>query len=236
MANEAKYWILANKAAKKLGWLPETIFTQWAWETSHFTSHNLLENNNIAGQTWYEGCGHEKGSARPIKEGGYYIKYDDAAQGYVEFIQKNIKRYGNVSSATSVDAQIDLIAHDGWAADPNYAKGLKSLHQFNIKQGFYNLPRQDVSTPMWDKDILKKGQIGKLTILKPINLWKRDGNKLVFVRILKPNEVYRVYGKDELYGGQYNLGGTYVTDMKDYVQYETPSKELLEQAKVFYGE
>jgi hypothetical protein len=90
MSNEAKYWILANKAAKELGWLPETVFTQWAWETAHFTSSNLKQNNNIAGQTWYQNCGHEKGSARPANEGGWYIKYDDAAQGYVEFIKKNI--------------------------------------------------------------------------------------------------------------------------------------------------
>lgn len=147
MANEAKYWILANQAAKELGWLPETIFSQWTWETAHFTSPNLQNNNNIAGQTWYPGCGHDKGTARPAKEGGYYIKYADAAQGYVEFIKRNIGRYGNVSKQKTVEGQIDQIAKDGWAADKNYANGLKSVHQSNIKKGFYNLPRASAPAP-----------------------------------------------------------------------------------------
>jgi glucan-binding YG repeat protein len=143
MANEAKYWILANKAAQQLGWLPQTVFTQWAWETAHFTSANLLNNNNIAGQTWYQNCGHEKGTPRPKNEGGWYIKYEDAAQGYVEFIKNNIRRYGNVSGAHTVESQIDLIAKDGWAADPHYAIGLKSLHQANLRDGIYDLPRAE---------------------------------------------------------------------------------------------
>ncbi|STO12885.1 Uncharacterized protein conserved in bacteria with the myosin-like domain [[Flavobacterium] thermophilum] len=87
----------------------------------------------------------------------------------------------------------------------------------------------------WDGAELKDGQIGRIKILKPINLWKRDAQgKLQFVRVLKPGEVFRVYGYDEKYGGQYNVGsGYWITNMKGYVQYETPSKEKLREAQMF---
>ena len=85
---------------------------------------------------------------------------------------------------------------------------------------------------MWDDEELKKGQIGRITVLKPINLWRRVGaDQIEFVRILQPGEVYRVYGYTEQYGGQYNVGaGYYITNMEGYIKYETPSKEKLEQA------
>lgn len=62
---------------------------------------------------------------------------------------------------------------------------------------------------------------GMLSITKPINLWKRNGDKLEMVRILKPGEKYRVYGYDDKYGGQYNVGGGYwVTNMPKHVKLE----------------
>lgn len=80
----------------------------------------------------------------------------------------------------------------------------------------------------WDGLLMKRGQIGKVTIEKPINLWKREGDKLIFVRVLKPGEQYRVYRYDKKYGGQYGLGADhYVTNMKGYVKYQTPSKAKL---------
>jgi hypothetical protein len=54
-------------------------------------------------------------------------------------------------------------------------------------------------------------------------------------RILNPGESYPVYGFDNQFGGQYNVGGLYVTNMKDYIKYETPSKDLIDQANKFYG-
>lgn len=82
---------------------------------------------------------------------------------------------------------------------------------------------------MWGKTELKQGQIGKITILKPINLWERDSNnKLSFERVLKPGEEYRVYRYDNLHGGQYGLGGgMYITKMPTHIKYETPSKAKL---------
>ena len=80
----------------------------------------------------------------------------------------------------------------------------------------------------WKGAVLKKGQIGMATISKNINLWKHQGSKLVFVRILKAGEQYRIYNYDGKHGGQYGVGaGYYITNMKGYVKYETPTKAKL---------
>lgn len=171
MTNEAKYWILANQAAKEIGWKAETIYSQWVWETAHFTSNNLVKNNNIAGQTWYEGCGYPKGTARPKTEGGYYIKYPNAAKGYVDFIKKN-NRYSKVKEGTTVDAQIDRIALAGWAVDKNYANGLKSVHHSNINKGIYSLPRE--GSPVYPGHIVKEGSTNTVSVQK---IQKRIGVK-----------------------------------------------------------
>lgn len=166
MTTEEKYWLLANKAAKETGWKAETIFTQWQWETAHFTSSNLRNNNNIAGQTYYSGCGYPKGTARPKAEGGYYIKYSDAAKGYVDFIKKN-HRYDDVKLGKTVEEQIDRIAANGWAADKNYAKGLKSLHGSNISDGIYKLPKETVkSKATYPGHLIKEGSTDKASIKK----------------------------------------------------------------------
>ncbi|WP_313800986.1 serine aminopeptidase domain-containing protein [Cytobacillus sp.] len=82
----------------------------------------------------------------------------------------------------------------------------------------------------WDGLLMKKGQIGKIEVVKPINLWKREGDKLTFVRVLKPGEQYRVYKYDDKFGGQYGLGDHhYITNMKGYVNYKTPSKAKLKE-------
>ncbi|MEK5148749.1 M15 family metallopeptidase [Psychrobacillus sp. FSL K6-4615] len=82
---------------------------------------------------------------------------------------------------------------------------------------------------MWGKTELKPGQIGKVTILKRINLWQDGSNgKLQMVRVLNPGEEYRVYRYRDDNDGQYNVGGgMWVTKMNGYIKYETPSKEML---------
>ncbi len=93
-------------------------------------------------------------------------------------------------------------------------------------------PDDQTPTPMvyWDGLLMKKGQIGKVDIVKPINLWKRNGDKLEFVRVLNPGEQYRVYKYDNKFGGQYDLGDDhYVTNMEGYVNYKTPSKAKLQE-------
>lgn len=98
-------------------------------------------------------------------------------------------------------------------------------------------PEVPVVTPSlvyWDGLVLKQGQIGRITIQKPINLWKKTENgKLQFVRILNPGEIYRVYGYSPDHFGQYAVGaGYYVTKMDNYIKYETPSKAKL---NLLYG-
>lgn len=91
------------------------------------------------------------------------------------------------------------------------------------------IPKKPV---FWKGLELKKGQIGLVTITKKINLWKREGDKLVFERVLNPGEVYRVYRYDSKYGGQYGVGGSlFITNMQGHVKYETPSKSVLAQIK-----
>lgn len=84
---------------------------------------------------------------------------------------------------------------------------------------------------MWGKTELKKGQKGKVTILKRINLWQDGPNgKLQMVRVLNPGEEYRVYDYREKHKGQYNVGdGHWITNMPEHIKYETPSKAMLER-------
>ncbi|MBS4190218.1 phosphodiester glycosidase family protein [Bacillus sp. FJAT-49705] len=104
--------------------------------------------------------------------------------------------------------------------------------------GLYSPAQAQASEPKvyWDGLLMVKGQVGKIKVIKPINLWKREGNKLVFTRVLKPGEQYRVYRYDNLYGGQYGLGGGYyITKMEGYVDYRTPSKKKLAELEAAYG-
>jgi alkaline phosphatase len=75
-------------------------------------------------------------------------------------------------------------------------------------------------------NILKNSKVkpvpttGFLAVNKKINLWKREGKKLEFSRVLNPGETYKVYGKDGLFGGQYSVGGGYyITDMAGYITF-----------------
>ena len=80
----------------------------------------------------------------------------------------------------------------------------------------------------WDGIELRKGQIGKITVNKPINIWKREGGKLKFSRVLNKGEQYRVYTYDSKFGGQFGLGGgLFITNMKSHITYKTPPKAKL---------
>lgn len=84
---------------------------------------------------------------------------------------------------------------------------------------------------MWGKTELKPGQLGKITVLKDINVWEDDKDgKLVHTRTLKAGGEFRVYKYRDDHGGQYYLGaGEWVTKMPDHIKYETPSKAMLER-------
>ena len=63
---------------------------------------------------------------------------------------------------------------------------IKSLVVFVLLVGFQPLTSAGASAGKvyWDGLLMVKGQIGKVKVLKPINLWKRDGANLVFERVL----------------------------------------------------
>lgn len=78
----------------------------------------------------------------------------------------------------------------------------------------------------WHKGTLKDGQVGWIKINQPINLWKRVNGELVYERVLQPNDLYRVYSYDELYGGQYDVGGGYyITKMDTHIEYRNAYME-----------
>jgi hypothetical protein len=85
-----------------------------------------------------------------------------------------------------------------------------------------SLPHNASAKVLWDGAELKKGQIGKLTVLKDTNLYKLDGTVL---RKLTPGEVYRIY---TFLPGKLGLGAGYYVDRDTRIKYQTPSKEKLQ--------
>ena len=93
------------------------------------------------------------------------------------------------------------------------------------------------SKVMWDHMELKKGQIGRVTILKETPLLHIGKDSSVdggAVRALKPGEVYRVYSTKTPMGyvPMYAVGGEYYIIQNStlngvHVKYETPSKAKL---------
>ncbi|WP_316570723.1 CAP domain-containing protein [Neobacillus sp. YIM B06451] len=79
----------------------------------------------------------------------------------------------------------------------------------------------------WNGSHLKPGQLGRLTVLKNTPLYKLEGTKKTFSRILKAGERYNIY---TFKTGALGLGGGYYVDRDERVKYETPSKEKLAQA------
>lgn len=131
------YWYgQAIRASKVVGWLPSVIMSQWIVETGHFTSNNFVNNRNIAGQTWTVDCGWSMGTARPLKEGGHYIKYPDAVTGYCDFINRN-SRYKGVKSFTTPEEQFRAIKQAGWAIDADYVKTLMSVYRWCVTHNIF---------------------------------------------------------------------------------------------------
>jgi hypothetical protein len=87
------------------------------------------------------------------------------------------------------------------------------------------LPHNASAQVLWDGIVLKKGQIGKLTVLKQTNLYKLEGTKQTISRKLNPGEVYRIY---TFLPGKLGLGAGYYIDRDSRIKYQTPSKEKLQ--------
>ncbi len=82
---------------------------------------------------------------------------------------------------------------------------------------------------MWGKTELKRGQIGKVTILSDTKLVKIEKNgSISVIRTLKNGEEYRVYNYKNEHNGLYGVGGaSFVPKNPIEVKYETPSKRKL---------
>lgn len=115
---------LAKQAASQLGWNPQFVEKQWALETGNFSSNVWKSDNNPAGIKWYPGMTYgTKGTA--ASDGGYYAKFSNPVEGYVQFVNNN-KRYSNVKNYSTVQGEAQAIKNDGWATDPNYVKKILS--------------------------------------------------------------------------------------------------------------
>ncbi|TCJ00465.1 N-acetylmuramoyl-L-alanine amidase [Cytobacillus praedii] len=144
-------------------------------------------------------------------------------------------RESNMTAVLSENLFIDRVSDATSLKDEKFLNAIAIGHVNGIVTA-YNLKTKGLAKLMWGKTEFKKGQIGRVTILKPINLWTdNEEGKLEMVRILQPDDQFRVYGYRDKHGGQYDVGGgNWVTKMDGYIKYETPSKALLAQAAEVY--
>ena len=75
-------------ASEKYGVSWEAMMAIIDHESLFGTSNVAKNNNNVGGMTW-TGSNGQKGTARPAKEGGYYIKYNTFQEG-VDAVAKNL--------------------------------------------------------------------------------------------------------------------------------------------------
>lgn len=145
-------------------------------------------------------------------------------------------RESRMPAVLSENLFIDKSADAALLKDEDFLNAVALGHVNGIVKA-YNLKAKGPGKLMWGKTEFKKGQIGRVTILKPINLWtENEEGKLQMVRILQPDDQFRVYGYRDKHGGQYDVGGGHwVTKMDGFIKYETPSKTLLAQAEELFN-
>jgi N-acetylmuramoyl-L-alanine amidase CwlA len=210
-------------------------------------AHARLQlNGNSRNASWHlQVDGDSCVQSLPFTECGLHAG-DDLGPGNMKSIAIEIcvNQGGNFQNAVKNAAEVTkflmakfnisilkVVQHNKWSGKncPRYLRsGEKGIDWIDFIDMLKD-KKPTVTAVLWDGLELKKGQKGRLTILKPINLYKRVGDKLEMVRIMQPGEVYRVYSYDNEHGGQYNVGGLYVTKMDGYIKYETPSKAMLER-------
>ncbi|WMJ16494.1 hypothetical protein RA955_18120 [Geobacillus proteiniphilus] len=110
---------------------------------------------------------------------------------------------------------------------------MKDMKKFLIAStlvgGLVSLPFANAQAKVyWDGMELVPGQIGKLTVLKDTELYKLQGNKKTFVKMLKPGTVYRIYN---FTADMLGVGGGYYIKRDSRIKYQTPSKAKLSQVK-----
>lgn len=244
----------AQLIQQKYNILASLIIAQAILESNWGQSGLATKGKNLFGvKGAYQGASVTMNTREEIKGKSVYVKggfrkypswyesMEDLAKLYLNGVSWDKNKYRKVVGEFDYKKACQAVQAAGYATDSQYAN--KLIHVIQA----YNLTAYDGkeipasvnavsnNVPMWNGTPLKKGQIGRLTILKPINVYERQGANLKTVGVLPVGKTCRVYGYDENHGGQYNVGGgQYVTNMEGYIKYETPSRALLDNAKDYY--
>lgn len=148
--------------------LPSLTIAQAICESNWNKSSLSAKYFNFFGMKWNSKCGCEYVTL-PTKEwtGSEYItidakfrKYPDIAsgiKGYYEFLQ--MKRYRNLRGVTDPEEACKLIAADGWATSPTYAKILYNIIKNNnltVWDGAGE-PKEDIQEPKENIYVVKPG-------------------------------------------------------------------------------
>jgi hypothetical protein len=126
--------LLKNKVNENI--IPFLI-AQLAFETAFFTDPKLKTLNNPGGITWNPNYnkrpGTSKGSLRPPKEGGNYVKFDSlelAIKDYLRIINKK-SSLGRPIEADTLENFVDRLKANGYFTDSiqKYKAGLISINK-----------------------------------------------------------------------------------------------------------
>jgi hypothetical protein len=129
------YKILIEKGVNE-NILPYLI-AQLAFETAFFTDPKLKTLNNPGGITWNANYnkrpGTSKGSLRPPKEGGNYVKFDNleiAVKDYLRIVNKK-GPLGKPTEASTLENFVDRLKANGYFTDDKqkYKTGLISINK-----------------------------------------------------------------------------------------------------------
>lgn len=211
-----------------------------AWDADFFLSIHI----NAGGGTGYEDFRHTsetRSSASGRAQNTIHTAVISSIRNYnvVDRGQKSanfaVIRESDMPALLTENLFIDRASDAALLKNNAFLDAIARGHVSGLVQHF-RLTSKQPPVPRWGDMELRRGQIGRLTILRPINLWTEDAaGNLELERILQPNEIYRVYGFRQKHGGQYDVGGGHwVTNIPGYIRYETPSKSLLAQAEEYY--
>lgn len=135
--------------AEQLGWSPDLVFAETEEETTYhgvpFDSPVFLTDHNFAGIHYVGQSDATRGMSDGV--GGYYAHYPTyqaGAQGYVDWVEAG-PRYANVKTTKDPAQEAILLAQDGWATDPNYARNIIKLINQNTGSN-YDVPQGGSAT------------------------------------------------------------------------------------------
>ncbi|MED3574669.1 hypothetical protein [Cytobacillus praedii] len=161
--------------------------------------------------------------------GNEYPNYYIGAAVYLpkKFNEEGIYFFINNYYAMKEDGQVRAYFYENRYVIKEAIDGVKTGGIFPLMNKVY-----------WGKTELKSGQSGKATIIKNTTLWTRNSDgSLIYSRMLKPKEQFRVYSYSDQQGGVYGVGGgLFIKKDSNTVKYETPSKANLRLLKIMRGD